>query len=225
MMQSKKWFGLLTAVLVGCAGAPDMKPAQEKLQATGSQPKTYPPMPYDGGVISWPNPSNPCVLQISGQVHDGTLQKARVAAQTVESAKCPTPTARLKLSQARLGDAVTLGAILKNRNFSTELTPGAVCDSLCLLVFSAGRERWLPAANAAKLSITQVPPDADFGHQVCESEWSAGQRTTLTRYLRAMLPNNTAAEMLQKMQASNCKTTETLLPSQAVGMGLATGVR
>jgi hypothetical protein len=40
-----------------------------------------------------------------------------------------------------------------------------------------------------------------------------------------MLPNNTAAEMLQKMQASTCKTTETLLPSQAVGMGLATGVR
>jgi hypothetical protein len=226
-MQNAKWWMAIGLVgLAGCS-SPTLQP-QGAVSATqaSATPKTYPPLPYEGGVISWPNPSNPCTLLIAGQVHDGALQRARQAVQLAEGAKCATPVAQLKLTQTRLGDAITLGAILKNRNFSTELAPGVVCNTLCMLVFSAGRERWLPTPNpAARLLITQVPPDADFGHQVCESEWSAGQRTTLTRYLRAMLPASTAADMLQKMQAADCRTSEMLTPQQAIALGLATGGR
>ncbi len=214
------------AVLVGCSTAPQPPQSATPSATATPAPKTYPPLPYSGGVISWPNPSNPCNLLIAGQVHDGAVQRARQAAQLAESAKCTAPVAQLKLSQARLGDAITLGAVLKNRNFSTELAPGAQCDTLCLLVFSAGGERWLPQPGAAaRLVVTQVPPDADFGHQVCESEWSAGQRTTLTRYLRAMLPAATAADLLQKMQSADCKTSLPISATQAVALGLATGVR
>jgi hypothetical protein len=227
MLTTQWWIVLGAATLVAaCSNAPMTPAGADKPLATTAPVKTYPPLPFDGGSITWPNPSQACTLQISGQLHDGTLQRARQAAQLVEAAKCPTPVVRLKLTQARLGDAITLGAVLKNRNFATELVAGSTCDTLCLLVFSAGRERWLPAQNtAARLLVTQVPPDADFGHQVCESEWSAGQRTTLTRYLRAMLPPATAADMLQKMQAATCSTSETIPPQQAVAGGLATGVR
>ena len=73
--------------------------------------------------------------------------------------------------------------------------------------------------------FSRIPPDHDFGHQTCKSEPSRAQQLTLTRYLRAMLPEPTATAVYQKLLAADCRTADAYGTAEALAMGLATATR
>ena len=91
-----------------------------------------------------------------------------------------------------------------------------------MLVFAAGHQRFmLNTVPPTRIGFSQIPPDADFGRGVCETELLAPQAQTLIRYLRAMLPVTTANTIFQKLNAANCRNTEYLGQPEADVLGLA----
>lgn len=167
-----------------------------------------------------------CTLELRGPVDEAAVRQAGAALQWVQQAGCTQKTFTLNSRSGVLNEAVTLGAMLRNRGYDTQLPPGAECATPCLLVFAAGQSRWMPQAPAkAQLVFSQVPPDQDFGGRVCQTELSRGQQLTLLRYLRAMLPPQTARAVYLKLESANCQTPDRYGAAEAMAMGLATGLR
>lgn len=182
--------------------------------------------PYVGGTLELNTVSTDCRLLLTGEINQDALRRLGPVLQAAERASCRNKRLVLSVTQGVVGDAVTLGAMLRNRHYDTEVAAGSSCDTPCLLVFSAGLERVMPASPATtRLAFTQIPPDGDFGQGVCQTELSRGQELTLTRYLRAMLPAHTATAVYQKLLASDCRHTERYSATQAMALGLATGTR
>lgn len=209
----------LAAWLTGCTSVPPPVapvPTTPPVQA----------FPYTGGELRLRTQSGECVLELRGEIQAAALRQMHQALQAVDLSGCGRKTLVLHASRGVLGDAITAGAMLRNRGYATQVAAGTVCDTPCLMVFAAGVERWMPVApQPARIAFSQIPPDADFGRQVCETQWSRGQQLTLARYLRAMLPSPTATAVYQKLEAATCRETEMYGPQQALSMGLATALR
>lgn len=166
-----------------------------------------------------------CRLRWRGEFPADAVPTLNEALYEMEQIRCTRKTLALDLQGGDIGPATTLGAMLKNRRFDTELLPGSRCHTPCALVFAAGRQRLLPEGGApAQLLLTQVRRDQDFGQAVCETELSRGQQLTLTRYLRAMLPPQTATALYQKIGQASCRRHDTLGAAEALALGLATGL-
>lgn len=182
--------------------------------------------PYDGGTLQTDTRGAACSITLSGDVNHNAVRRLGALLQEVENADCRAKRFVLNARDGALGDAVTLGAMLRNRHYDTEVMRGTTCNTPCLLVFAAGHERVLPESDPpTRLAFTQIPPDQDFGKGVCQTELNRGQQLTLTRYLRAMLPANTATAVYQKLVAADCQRTDQYGPANALAMGLATGTR
>lgn len=165
-----------------------------------------------------------CRLRWRGEFPPDAVPTLNEALREMEQRRCTRKTLALDLQGGDIGPATTLGAMLKNRRFDTELLPGSRCHTPCALVFAAGRQRLLPEDGKPALLLTQVRRDQDFGQAVCETELSRGQQLTLTRYLRAMLPPQTATALYQKIGQASCRRHDTLGAAEALALGLATGL-
>jgi hypothetical protein len=209
---------LLTVLFAGCGTPPASAPAPASPAA-----KTTQTFAFDGGTLLVNVASKACQMTLRGELHAGTVRQMRPALAMVKSAPCDSKTFHLQTTAGLLGDAVTLGAMLRNRGYHTHLPAGASCDTPCMLVFAAGLDRTMAdGAQPSRIAFTQVPQDQDFGGRVCETEMSRGQQLTLLRYLRAMLPPNTAKAVYQKLESATCRQTDSYGPAEALAMGLAT---
>ena len=210
-------------LLASCGSPPQTSTPTTPAADRNLGPRTF---VYDGGQVTVESSRSPCRLTLRGSIHNGTVKRMGQALGEVEKAGCGAKELVLDGSDGVIGDAITLGAMLKNRGYQTALQPGSQCGTPCLLVFAAGRERLVPEApRPAQLAFTQIPPDQDFGRGVCETELTPGQAQTLTRYLRAMLPPATAQAVYQRLLAADCRTTARLGPAEALALGLATATR
>jgi hypothetical protein len=209
---------LWLALLAGCSTPPATPPA-----TSSTSTQTF---AFDGGSLRVDVGSKACQITLRGEIHAGTVRQMRPALAMVENAPCASKSFQLQATASLLGDGVTLGAMLRNRGYHTHLPAGASCDTPCMLVFAAGLERTMAEGTPpARIAFTQVPQDQDFGGRVCETEMSRGQQLTLLRYLRAMLPPNTAKAVYQKLEGATCRHTDTYGPAEALAMGLATARR
>lgn len=198
--------------LAGCASAPP---------PTSPRAPTQDQLPLD---VDRHNGN--CHIQLTGPLDDEAVRSLRYVMTALEPAGCRSKRVLLDLQGGRVGSAITLGALIKNRGYDTQVQPGTTCLTPCLLAFAAGRQRiLLPSVPPTRIGFSQIPPDADFGHQVCETELAASQAQTLTRYLRAMLPVPTATAVYQKLTAATCQRTDYLGPAEALALGLATTTR
>lgn len=209
--------------LAGCAGVPPIAPAPQKPAASRAAPAEF--MRFGDGGLQLQAADGACWLRWRGELPPDAVQTLGEALRELESRHCARKSLALDLQGGDIGPATTLGAMLKNRRFDTELLPGSRCHTPCALVFAAGRRRLLPQGNpAALVLLSQVRRDQDFGHTVCETELSRPQQLTLTRYLRAMLPASTAGTLYQKIGQATCRSHAILFPADALELGLATGL-
>lgn len=216
---------MLATLLAGCGSGPT-RTATETAGAGPSTPGGTRTHVYEGGTLVTDTRSAACSIALNGEIHAGTVRRMGLALQDLERARCTSKRLVLNAGPALLGDAVTLGAMLRNRGFDTQVQAGTRCETACLLVFAAGTQRVLPEhPRPAQLLFSRIPPDHDFGHQTCKSEPSRGQQLTLTRYLRAMLPEPTATAVYHKLLAADCRTTDAYGSAEALAMGLATATR
>ncbi|MFN3612445.1 hypothetical protein [Tepidimonas sp.] len=179
---------------------------------------------YDGGSLTARHMGAACELHWRGALHAGAVQRLRQALDAVGQRDCERRTLVLGAVDGAVGDAITVGAMVRNRGWDTALPPGGSCHTPCWLVFAAGTRRQMAdGPTPARVVFSQIPPDADFGHQTCATELGRAQQLTLTRYLRAMLPPPTATTVYQKLLAADCRSAEAYGPQQARLIGLATG--
>jgi hypothetical protein len=205
----------LAALLAGCGTTPSPTGTQSGDASTAAR-----------GTQVTDTRGATCTLTLNGEIHAGTVRRMGVALQDLERASCTSKRLLLNAGPALLGDAITLGAMLRNRGFDTQIQAGTRCETPCLLVFAAGSQRVMPEQpRPAQVVFSRIPPDQDFGHQTCKSEPSRAQQLTLTRYLRAMLPEPTATAVYQKLLSADCRTADTYGAAEALAMGLATAGR
>lgn len=190
-----------------------------------------PPQPQDAGRegvarIELDRRAGVCELSLSGEIDQNAVNRLSQSLARLEQQSCRERWMVLNAPSGQIGAAVTMGSMLRNRNFNTRVAPGSECLTACVLVFAAGRERVLGSnPPLARLGISRVPPDADFGTSRCEAEISRAQALTLTRYLRAMLPANTAEAVFHVMAQADCRAHLYWRPADVVGNGLVTAVR
>ena len=216
---SRYWPLWLAAALAGCA-AP-LPPASPPAPTTSKQQV----FPYESGRLLLETRGSTCRLTLQGALDHAAVRRIGPALQAASAAGCSQRTAVLQSTGGVIGDAITLGAMLRNRGYHTELPPGQTCDSPCILVYAAGLVRTAPAVAGTGFRFTQIPPDLDFGRQTCATELSRGQQLTLARYLRAMLPEHTANAVYQQWLQADCRQSGQATPAQALAMGLVTTLR
>lgn len=190
-------------------------------------PPTPPASGQDGvATIALSHRQGACELTLTGDIDQNAVNRLSQSLQRLEQQACKDRWMVLNAPQGQIGAAVTMGAMLRNRQFNTRVAPGSDCLTACVLVFAAGRERVLDSASPlARLGISRVPPDADFGSSRCEAEISRAQAQTLARYLRAMLPSHTADALFQKMAQADCRGPLYWRPGEVLGIGLVTTLR
>lgn len=212
---------LLAVMLVGCASPPVTPPQTADRPSATSRNFTH-----ATGAWLASQQGQECTLDLRGPIDESAVRQARVAMQWVEDAGCSRKTLVLNGRHGVVNEAITLGSMVRNRGYDTWIKAGGECGTPCLLVFTAGTQRWLTQGpTPAQLVQTQIPPDRDFGQRICQTELSRGQQLTLLRYLRAMLPETTALTVYRKLETADCNTAERFGPAQAISMGLATGAR
>lgn len=213
--------GFLVLALTACATPPPPAPTAAPASTPGV--RSY---AYATGTLTVDTGPAQCRLTVQGALDHAAVRAIGPALQQVAAAPCTVRVATLKPSGGIIGDAITLGAMLRNRGYQTELPAGQVCDSPCILVLAGGTARVLhQGPPPAQVRFTQIPPDLDFGRQTCATELSRGQQLTLARYLRAMLPEGTANTVYQQWLQADCRTSGQATPAQALAMGLATALR
>ncbi len=210
------------ALLLGCAASP---PARSPAPPTPTAAKPSPPAD-ERLPLEVDRRNGNCHIRLTGALTDDTAHDLRYVMSALEKTNCRSKRVLIELQSGlqsgSLGSAITVGAIIKNRGYDTQLPPGTTCLTPCMLVFAAGRQRlMLPSSPPTRIGFSQIPPDADFGRGVCETELLAPQAQTLIRYLRAMLPVTTANTVFQKLSAANCRSTEYIGPAEAEALGLA----
>lgn len=217
--RSSAWGASLAvlAALAGC-GTPASRPGTEAAPTAADRD-----FGYSGGSVTATQVGAACEVRWQGALHAGAVPRLRQALDAVDRQRCESRTLVLGALDGAVGDAITVGAMVRNRGWDTALPPGGLCRTPCWLVFAAGAQRHMAdGPTAARVVFSQIPPDADFGHQTCATELSRAQQLTLTRYLRAMLPPPTATAVYQKLLAADCLSAEAYGPQQARLIGLAT---
>ncbi|MFZ2737501.1 MAG: hypothetical protein WBI20_01770 [Burkholderiaceae bacterium] len=212
----RSFLSALALVLAGCAGTPDTSSTKSR-----SSRLAQPALPLEVD-----RSHGNCHIRLDGVLDDITSHSLRSVMAELEKSNCRSKRVLIDQINGQLGSAITIGSIIKNRRYDTQLMPGATCLTPCLLVFAAGNQRIAVASTPpARLGYSQIPRDEDFGRKVCATELSTAQTLTLTRYLRAMLPVETANTVYQKLTAANCLGIDYQTAAQAQAIGLVTATR
>lgn len=226
----RRWRLLALLALAGCAAPPppSKPPAPAIAAPVPSRPAPPSVVRFGDGLLDQFElqvQGGHCLLRWRGEFPADAVAALGQALSEMEQHRCTRKTLVMDLRGGDIGPATTLGAMLRNRQFDTELLPGSRCQTPCALVFAAGRQRLIPEDGpTAQLLLSQPRRDQDFGQAVCETELSRGQQLTLTRYLRAMLPPATAAIVYQKIGRATCRRHDILDAPEALATGLATGM-
>ncbi|WP_029462088.1 hypothetical protein [Serpentinimonas barnesii] len=213
---------VLALLVVGCA-TPTPPPAAPTPAAAAAAPPGLSTLPFEGGHLLLDTRSPACTITLQGQIHEGTVRRLHTGLQQLQGARCSSRRLLLEATAGELGSAITIGSMLRNRQFDTQVQPGRTCDTPCLLVFAAGTQRTLPLLpQPALLAFTPLPPDLDFAPRTCHSQPNAAQQLTLARYLNAMLPEPSSSTVLRQILAADCNGPTRIGAQQALAMGLAT---
>ncbi|WP_250959842.1 hypothetical protein [Serpentinimonas maccroryi] len=215
----------LALLVVGCATPtpPPAAPSPAAAAAAAAAPPGLSTLPFEGGHLLLDTRSPACTITLQGQIHEGTVRRLHTGLQQLQGARCSSRRMLLDASAGELGSAITIGSMLRNRQFDTKVQPGRTCDTPCLLVFAAGTQRVLPLLpQPALLAFTPLPPDQDFAPRTCHSQPHAAQQLTLARYLNAMLPEPSSSNVLRQILAADCNGPARIGAQQALAMGLAT---
>ncbi|MCX7814684.1 MAG: hypothetical protein N2256_04235 [Tepidimonas ignava] len=204
---------MLAAGLAGCAAPPQPAPALQP-------PPTALELSYDGGRVALMRDGAACTLRWQGVLHAGALARLRQVLDSDSARACTQRRAWLQGLDGALNDAVTAGAMLRNRGWSTAVATSTVCTTPCWLVLAGGQPRRVEVG--ATLVLTPLPPDPDFARGPCGGEPSRAQQLTLARYLGAMLPDPTAVALHRRVVGADCREPPRLDAAQALALGLAT---
>lgn len=181
-------------------------------------------MPYDGGRLTVSQSGLDCAITLHGDINPNAVRQLSVALSELDKTPCERKSLSLNANRGAVNAAITVGAMLRNRGYDTRLEDGSLCLTPCALVFMSGRERHLSdGASPARIGFQQLPPDRDFGANLCQTEPTRNQSLTLSRYLRAMLPSPTATAILNKIGAADCNKIQFVGTREALTLGLATG--
>ncbi|TCS99894.1 hypothetical protein EDC36_101166 [Tepidimonas ignava] len=204
----------LAVGLAGCGTPPRPVPSAPV------PPPTVLELPYDGGRVTLTRDGALCALRWQGALHAGALQRLRQALDSDAARACHQRRAWLHGLDGALNDAVTAGAMLRNRGWGTAVPAATVCTTPCWLVLAGGQPRRVEAG--ATVVLTPLPPDPDFARGPCGGEPSRAQQLTLARYLGAMLPDPTAVALHRRVVEADCRAPPRLDATQALALGLAT---
>lgn len=209
----------LALLLTACGSAPPTAPTATPAGSTGVHR-------FDGGSIEVDTRTSNCRVTLRGDIQNAAIRRLTPLLDQVEQARCTNKRLLLDTNSGWLGDAITLGAMVRNRGYDTQVLAGSTCQTPCLLVFAAGQTRVLPEQpTPGRIAFSQIPPDQDFGTRTCATELSNGQHLTLTRYLRTMLGTQTGTAVYRKLLAATCDRTDVYGTAEALAMGLATATR
>lgn len=205
-LSPRRWSVLaLTLILAACGTPVDLGPSSSGTPA----PQTTTPgtrLAYSGGSLMVSRSGASCQIRIEGEINGNTSTRLHQAFAELERSPCRDKTAVLAVNHGEVGSAITVGSMLRNRDFRTRVAAGNACLTPCWLVFVGGVDRQLEPG--ARIGFSQVPPDEDPGrNRRCETELSRAQALTLTRYLRAMLPPEPASALFQRLAVADCRST------------------
>lgn len=208
----------LTLILAACAApverrAPDAPPGPQASAGTR--------LAYSGGSLLVSRSGANCQIRIEGEINGNTGTRLHAAFAELDKSPCRDKAVVLAVNHGEVGSAITVGSMLRNRDFRTRVAAGSACLTPCWLVFVGGVERGMEPG--ARLGFSQVPPDEDPGRRRCETELSRGQALTLTRYLRAMLPPAPASALFQRVAVADCRSTVYWNAAEAQANGVLGG--
>ncbi|WP_342133079.1 hypothetical protein, partial [Hydrogenophaga sp. OTU3427] len=80
-----------------------------------------------------------CELTLTGEIDQNTVQRLTQSLNRLEQERCGQRWMVLNAPNGQIGAAVTIGAMLRNRNFNTRVAPGSDCLTSCVLVLAGRR--------------------------------------------------------------------------------------
>lgn len=128
------------------------------------------------------------VLEVTGTIDVGSAE--RFAAEVEARGEYVTRVA-LNSPGGSVHDALAIGALVRQRGFTTSVAAGALCASSCPLVFAGGADR--RASGKAAIGVHQIyatiaPGELPTGLRAAGDAMSDAQKTTalITRHLSTM---------------------------------------
>ncbi|MBW7861377.1 MAG: hypothetical protein KJZ96_04115 [Rhodocyclaceae bacterium] len=179
---------------------------------------------YEGGSLALNIDRGLCEITLRGEINPAMVRQLSHVLTGIEKSDCHRKRLTLHSSHGVVNSAITVGAMLRNRDFDTRIADGSVCQTPCALVFLSGRERLFATGSLpARIALHPIPPDRDFSANACRSELTRNQALTLSRYLRAMLPDRVATATFNKIGSADCRRIEMIGVQEAMALGIATG--
>lgn len=179
---------------------------------------------YEGGSLTMNLDGGLCEITLHGEINPAMVRQLSHILNEIEKSNCHRKRLTLHSSHGVVNSAITIGAMLRNRDFDTRIADGSVCQTPCALVFLSGRERLFATGSLpARIALHPIPPDRDFSANACRSELTRNQALTLSRYLRAMLPDRVATATFNKIGSADCRRIEMIGVQEAMALGIATG--
>lgn len=202
-LSPRRWAVFTLALVLAACGTPvDLGPGSTPAPQAASGTR----LAYSGGTLVVSRSGASCQIRIEGEINGNTGNRLHQAFAELDRSPCRDKTVVLAVSHGEVGSAITVGSMLRNRDFRTRVAAGNACLTPCWLVFVGGVERQLEPG--ARIGFSQVPPDEDPGrNRRCETELSRAQALTLTRYLRAMLPPAPSSALFQRLAVADCRST------------------
>ncbi|HJV26762.1 MAG TPA: hypothetical protein VJ673_13830 [Aromatoleum sp.] len=186
-------------------------------------PRDSESFPYRDGTMSLRQHGAECEVTLSGEITPAAVSALSLVTTETAKRNCGSKWLVLDKVDGQIGPAITIGSMLRNRGFNTRIAPGGACLTPCLIAFAAGTERQIPpAASAARIGFSQIPPDEDYARGRCETALDNRQLISLSRYLRAMLPDSAGDFMMRELRSADCRGVRPLPVNDAVAAGLVT---
>ena len=219
-LSPRRWTALaLVLTLAACGTAVDLGSPGSTSGASAPQATGGTRLAYNGGSLVVSRSGARCQIRVEGEVNGNTSTRLHQAFAELDKSPCRDKTVVLAVNHGEVGSAITVGSMLRNRDFRSRVAAGSACLTPCWLVWVGGVERQLEPG--ARIGFSQVPPDEDPGrNRRCETELSRAQALTLTRYLRAMLPPEPASALFQRLAVADCRSTVHCGAAEARSNGL-----
>ncbi|BAL23830.1 hypothetical protein [Azoarcus sp. KH32C] len=186
-------------------------------------PRDSESFPYRDGTMSLRQRGAECEVTLSGEITPAAVSALSLVTADMAKRNCGAKWLVLDNVDGQVGPAITIGSMLRNRGFNTRVAPGSTCLTPCLIAFAAGTERHIPPGpNAARVGFSQLPPDEDYARGRCETALDNRQLISLSRYLRAMLPDSAGDLVMRELRATDCRGVRPLPTTDAMAAGLVT---
>ena len=126
-----------------------------------------------------------CELTLTGEIDQNAVNRLSQSLNRLEKENCGQRWMVLNAPSGQIGAAVTMGAMLRNRNFNTRVAPGSDCLTSCVLVFAAGTGNpFFTTDSAAALRAIEISADLMLKATKVDGVYTADPKKdpTATRY-------------------------------------------